>query len=120
MPHKRGAAQAATRLAIAAIKFRNVWIRLDKVRKPKCWPTDKRTKNRQTNRRNYNNFKKLLSYDGDLSSCQVWIWLDKVFSSYSPETEMLMDRQMDKKQPNKQMELHQFRQQLTCDGDEFD
>ena len=27
--------------------------------------------NKQTNRRNYTNFRKQLSYDGDLSPCQV-------------------------------------------------
>ena len=30
---------------------------------------------------------------------------------------MLMDRQMDKKQTNEQTELHQFRKQLSYDGD---
>ena len=35
------------------------------------------------------------SCDGDLFPCQVWIWLEKAFSSKSPETEMLTDKQMD-------------------------
>ena len=30
---------------------------------------------------------------------------------------MLTDRQMDTKQTNKQMELHQFRKEPSCDGD---
>ena len=42
-------------------------------------------------------FRKRLSYDADLSPCQFWIQLNKAFSSYSPETEMLTDRQTEKK-----------------------
>ena len=41
-------------------------------------------------------FQKEPSYDGDLCACQDWIRLDKLFSSYSPETKMWMDRQMGK------------------------
>ena len=39
-------------------------------------------------------FRKQPSYD-DLSPCQVWITLDKAFSSKSPEMKMLTHRQMD-------------------------
>ena len=39
------------------------------------------------------------------------------FSSWSPETEMLMDRQRDIKQTNEQTELHQFRKEPSYDGD---
>ena len=39
------------------------------------------------------------------------------FLSYSPETEILTDRQTDKKQTNKQTKLYQFRKEPSCDGD---
>ena len=39
------------------------------------------------------------------------------FRVKSPETEMLTDRQMDKKQTNGWTELHQFRQEPSYDGD---
>ena len=32
------------------------------------------------------------SYDGDLSNCQVSIQLEKTFTSYSLEREMLMEK----------------------------
>ena len=35
----------------------------------------------------------------------------------SPETEILTDRQTDKKRTNERMELHQFRNKPSCDGD---
>ena len=43
--------------------------------------------------------------------------LDKAFSSYSPETEMLTDTETDKKQTNERTELHQFRKLLSYDGE---
>ena len=39
------------------------------------------------------------------------------FRVKSPETEMLMNRQMDKKHTNKQTELHQFQKEPSYDGD---
>ena len=40
--------------------------------------TDKKRTNKQTE---LHQFQKELSYDGDLCPCQVWIKLDKPFSS---------------------------------------
>ena len=80
------------------IKFEFNWTNLFRVRvrKQKCgrtdgW-TDKRTKNRQTNGRNYTNFE-LESGNGNF------------------------DRQTDKRQTNKWTELHQFRKEPSYDGD---
>ena len=39
------------------------------------------------------------------------------FQVKSPETEMLTDRQTDKKQTNERMELHQFQKAPSHDGD---
>ena len=76
------------------VKFQFDWTKNFRVRvqKRKCWRTDKRT-NKQTE---LHQFPNQLSYDGDLSPCKVSIRLDKEFSSKSPETEMLADRQTDK------------------------
>ena len=39
-------------------------------------------KDQQTNEHmELHQFQKESSYDGNLSPCQVWIWLDKAFSS---------------------------------------
>ena len=79
---------------------------------------DGETDEKWTNERmELHQFRKKLSYDGDLSPCQVRIQLDKSFLSYSPEMEMLTGRQTDKKRTNERMELHQFRKQLSYDGD---
>ena len=43
-------------------------------------------------------------------------WTNR-FQIKSPETEMLMDRQMDKKRTNEQTELHQFQKEPSYDGD---
>ena len=69
------------------VKFEFDWTKRFRVRfrKQKCWRTNERTELHQ--------FWKEPSYDGDLSPGQVWIRLDTAFSSYSPETEMLTDRQ---------------------------
>ena len=45
-------------------------------------------------------FRNESTYDGDLSPCQVWIRLDKPFSSQSPELEILTDRQTKNRQMN--------------------
>ena len=60
-----------------------------RVRKRKFWRTNEQTELHQ--------FRKEPSYDGDLSQCQVWIRSDKPFSSYSPESEILTDKQTDKR-----------------------
>ena len=52
------------------------WVR---VQKRKCWQA-----NGQTNRKNYINFKRESSCDGDLSPCQVWIWLEEPFDGITP------------------------------------
>ena len=54
---------------------KHFWVR---VRKRKCWRTDKKRTNEQ---KELHQFRKHLSYNGDLSPCQVWIRLDKVFLS---------------------------------------
>ena len=41
----------------------------------------------------------------------------KPFSSTSPETEMLTDRQTDNKETNEQTEIHQFQKEPSYDGD---
>ena len=57
------------------VKFEFDWTKYFRVRVPKrkCWRTNKHTELHQ--------FQKQLSYDGDVSPCQVWIGLDKAFSS---------------------------------------
>ena len=62
------------------IKFELNWTKRFRVRvrKRKCWQTDKWT-NEQTE---LHQFQKQLSYDEDLSPCQVWIRLDKAISSW--------------------------------------
>ena len=90
-----------------------------RVRKWKCWRTNGQ-KNRQTNGRNYTNLKQFWkepSYDGDLSPCQVWIRLDKAFSSYSPEKKCWRTNKWTKKWTNERTELHQFWKEPTYDGD---
>ena len=66
--------------------------------KRKCGQTDgwtgKRT-NEQTK------FRQEPSYDGGLCPCQVWIRLDKPFSSWSLETKMWMDRWIDRQTDKK-------------------
>ena len=58
---------------------------------------DRQTDKKQTNERTeLHQFRKELSYDGDLCPCQVQIRLDKLFSSYSPETKNV-DGQTDQK-----------------------
>ena len=42
---------------------------------------DKQTKNGQTKKKELHQYQKQLSYDGDLPPSQVWIRLDKAFSS---------------------------------------
>ena len=57
------------------VKFEFDWTKHFRVRvqKRKCWRTNERTE--------LHHFRKEPSYDGDLSACQVWIWLDKPLSS---------------------------------------
>ena len=63
-----------------------VWIRLDKAFWVKSPETEMLT-HRQTDKKwttewtELHQFQKHPSYDGDLSPCQVWIWMDKAFSS---------------------------------------
>ena len=53
-----------------------------RVRKEKCGQTDRQTDKKRTNKRTeLHQFQKEPSYDGDLSPCQLWIQLDKPFSS---------------------------------------
>ena len=96
------------------VKFEFDWTKLFRVRirKQKYWRTDKWTKNRQRNGQNYTNFE--LSYDGDLSPCQVWIRLDKQFFESGNRN---FDRQTEKKRTNKRTELHQFWKEPSYDGD---
>ena len=73
---------------------------------------DKNQTNEQTE---LHQFWKEPSYDGDLSPCQVWIRLDKVFLSYSPETEMLTDRHTDKQ--TDRISPNEFRKEPSYNGD---
>ena len=59
--------------------------------------TDIKWTNKQTE---FHQFLKQLSYDGNLSTCQVLIRLYKAFLNYSPETEMLMDTGIQNGQTN--------------------
>ena len=72
---------------------------------------------RQTNRRNYTNFKSNLAMTVIYLRVKFEFDWTKRFQVKSPETEMLMDRQMDKKRTNEQTELHQFRKEPSYDGD---
>ena len=101
----------ATMVIYLPVKFEFDWKSVFelRVRKRKCWRTNELTELHQ--------FWKEPSYDGDLSPCQVWIRLDTVFSSYSPEIEMFTDRQTDKKWTNEWTELHQFQKEPSYNGD---
>ena len=118
------------------------------VRKRKCWWTDKRTKNGQMNIQNYTSFQSNLAlmviylpvkFEIDwtkhfrvrvqkqkcwwtkngpiLKTTLLWWWSISLLSlnyigqsvfELESRNGMVMDRQMDKKQTNKQTELHQF------------
>ena len=83
---------------------------------------DKQTKNGQMDKQTkLHQFQKKPSFDSDICPCQVWIWLDKPFSSSSPETKMWtdrwMDRQTNKKQTNEKTKFHQFRKEPSYDDD---
>ena len=76
--------------------------------------TDKRTKNRQTNRRNYTNFERnlammVISLSSLNSIGQTIFELESRNGNF--------DGQTDKKRTNEQMELHQFRKDPSYDGD---
>ena len=92
-----------------------------RVRKQKMWMDRQTDKKRTKERTELHQFRKEPSYDGDLCPCQVWIRLDKPFSSYSLEmkmwTDRWMDRQTDKERTNEQTELHQFQKEPSYDGD---
>ena len=67
--------------------------------------TDKKRTNKHIE---LHQFQKEPSGDGDLSSLSSMNLMDKLFSSQSPETEMLTDKQTDKNRTNEHTELHQF------------
>ena len=68
-------------------------------------------KNRQTNRRNYTNFKRNLAMMVIYLPVKFEFDWTKSFQVKSQETEMLTDRQTDKKRTNERTELHQFRKE---------
>ena len=74
-------------------------------------------KNRQTNTPNYTNFESNLAMMVIYLPVKFDFDLTKAFSSYSSETEIMVNRQTDKKRTNEQTELHQFRKQPSYDGD---
>ena len=92
------------------VKFEFDWTKRFRVRiqKLKCEQTDgwnekwtkkteKWTGKQIIKQTELHQFRKEPSYDGDLCPCQVWIRLDKLFSSLSPETKMWTNRWMDKR-----------------------
>ena len=81
---------------------------------------DRQTDKKRTNKRTeLHQFRKETSYDGDLCRCHVCIRLDKLFSSYSPETKIwTTDGQTSGQNPtNEPTELYQFRKEPSYDGD---
>ena len=73
--------------------------------------------NGQTNRRNYINFKSNLAMMVIYYPVKFEFDWTKRFRVRSLETEMLMDRQTNKKWTHEQTELHQFRKEPSYDGD---
>ena len=66
------------------VKFEFDWTKRFRVRvrKQKFWQTDGQTDKKRTNEQmELHQFRKEPSYDGALCPCQVWIRLDKQFSS---------------------------------------
>ena len=63
------------------VKFEFDWSNRFKVRvrKRKCGQTDGWTDKRTNEHTEFHQFRKEPSYDGDLSPCEVWIWLVKPF-----------------------------------------
>ena len=109
------------------VKFEFNWTNCFRVivRKRKCgrtdgW-TDKRTKNRQTNRRNFTNFERNLAlmviyvpvkFEFDWTNCiRVIVWKRKC-----GRTDGWTDKWTNR-QTNEQMELHQVRKEPSYDGD---
>ena len=71
--------------------------------------TDTWPKNGQMNTWNYTNSDNYLAMTVICLPVKFeFIFLDKAFAGNSPETEMLMDTQTDKKWTNEQTELHKF------------
>ena len=71
--------------------------------------------NRQTNRQNYTNFESNLAMMVIYLPVKFQFDWTKHFELESGNGNV--DRQMDKKQRNEQTELHQFRKELSFDGD---
>ena len=109
------------------VKFEFDWSNRFKVRvrKRKCgqtdgW-TDKRTKNGQTNTRNFTNFERNLAMMVIYLPVKFEFDWSNRFKVKSPETKMWtnrwMDRQTDEKRTNEHTEFHQFRKEPSYDGD---
>ena len=109
------------------VKFEFDWSNRFKVRvrKRKCgqidgW-TDKRTKNGQTNTRNFTNFERNLAMMVIYLPVKFEFDWSNRFKVKSPETKMWtnrwMDRQTDEKRTNEHTEFHQFRKEPSYEGD---
>ena len=71
-----------------------------RVRKQKCWRTDKGTKNRQTNRWNYTNFERNLAMMVIYLPVKFEFDWKTIFELKSPETEILTHKRTKNGQTN--------------------
>ena len=82
---------------------------------------DKRTKNGQTNTRNFTNFERNLAMMVIYLPVKFEFDWSNRFKVKSPETKIWtnrwMDRQTDEKRTNEHTEFHQFRKEPSYDGD---